>query len=37
MHFKLKIKLRIYLLKRGVYVAIYNNRYTLLKVLFNVL
>ena len=37
MRFKLRAKLQIYLLKRGVYVAIYNNRYTLLKVLFNIL
>jgi sulfur transfer complex TusBCD TusB component (DsrH family) len=34
---KLRAKLRIYLLKRGVYIAIYNNRYTLSKVLFDVL
>ena len=33
---KLKIKLQIYLLKRGVYITIYNNRYTLLEVLFDV-
>jgi sulfur transfer complex TusBCD TusB component (DsrH family) len=37
MRSKLRAKLQIYLLKRGVYVAIYNNRYTLSKVLFDVL
>jgi hypothetical protein len=37
MRSKLRVKLRIYLLKRGVYIAIYNNRYTLSKVLFDVL
>ena len=36
-YFKLRVKLQIYLLKRGVYIAIYNNRYTLLEVLFNIL
>ena len=35
-YFKLRAKLQIYLLKRGVYIAIYNNRYTLSKILFNV-
>ena len=34
--FKLRVKLQIYLLKRGVYITIYNNRYTLLEVLFDV-
>ena len=37
MYSKLKAKLQIHLLKRGVYIAIYNNRYTLLEVLFDVL
>jgi sulfur transfer complex TusBCD TusB component (DsrH family) len=37
MRSKLRVKLQIYLLKRGVYIAIYNNRYTLSKVLFDVL
>ena len=36
MRFKLKVKLEIYLLKRGVYIAIYNNKYTFLEVLFNI-
>ena len=36
MRSKLKVKLWIYLLKRGVYIAIYNNKYTLLEVLFDV-
>ena len=35
-YFKLRVKLRIHLLKRGVYITIYNNRYTLLEVLFDV-
>ena len=37
MHSKLRVKLQIHLLKRGVYITIYNNRYTLLEVLFNIL
>jgi len=32
-----RAKLRTYLLQRGVYVAIYSNRYPLYKVLYNVL
>ena len=36
MRSKLRVKLQIYLLKRGVYITIYNNRYTLSKVLFDV-
>ena len=32
-----RAKLQIHLLKRGVYIAIYNNRYTLLEVLFDIL
>ena len=35
--FKLKVKLQIHLLKRGVYITIYNNRYTLSEVLFDLL
>jgi len=35
--FAIKAKLYTYLLKRGVYITIYNNRYTLSKVLFNLL
>ena len=37
MRSKSRAKLQIHLLKRGVYVAIYNNRYTLSEVLFDVL
>ena len=33
---KLKVKLQIHLFKKGVYITIYNNRYTLLEVLFDV-
>ena len=33
----IKAKLRAYLFQRGVYVAIYNNRYPLYKVLYNIL
>ena len=34
-YFNLRVKLQTYLLKRGVYITIYNKRYTLFKVLFN--
>ena len=37
MHSKSKAKLQIYLLKRGVYITTHNNRYTLLKILFDIL
>ena len=35
-YFIIKVKLRTYLLQRGVYVATYNNRYPLYKVLYNI-
>ena len=37
MRSELRAKLQIHLLKGGVYIAIYNNRYTLLEVLFDIL
>ena len=36
-YFNLRVKLQTHLLKRGVYVAIYNKRYTLFKALFDLL
>ena len=37
MRTNIRVKLRTYLLKRGVYIGKYNNRYLILEALFNLL
>jgi len=37
MRINIRVKLRTYLLKRGVYIGRHNNRYLILEALFNLL